>query len=173
VGVGGGLLSLGLTAQGQSLIWSKATVKYGVVEARIWGPGSGRVIPNWPAFWMTTSKGDWPTGGEIDIWEPIVGRPGIHLHYGHDPNHPTVDMHPAGDWTGWHTYAVNWQPNGMTFWWDGKAVGTITEGVDAALSPMWVILNHHPASPGAWAGTDGWPASVPAQVLVDYVRVWS
>jgi len=39
------------------------------VEARIYFPGNGSAIYNWPAFW--TDSHNWPKSGEIDIAEGL------------------------------------------------------------------------------------------------------
>ena len=62
---------------------------------------------------------------------------------------------------GWHTFGVDWQPGRLTFYYDGRRVGTHTRGVTG--SPHFLILNH---------GISGTRVKVPATLKVDYVRVW-
>lgn len=66
-----------------------------------------------------------------------------------------------GSWAGWHTFGSVWEPGKVTYYYDGRAVGTITKGITSA--PMYLILNLS-AAPG--------DAVVPAVMRVDYVRVW-
>ncbi|MEW1914909.1 glycoside hydrolase family 16 protein, partial [Kitasatospora sp. NPDC085895] len=47
----------------------KAQFTYGAFEARIYLPGSGGKISNWPAFW--TDGQSWPTDGEMDVMEGL------------------------------------------------------------------------------------------------------
>jgi beta-glucanase (GH16 family) len=136
----------------------KYAVSYGVMEARIYLPGSGSTIANWPAFWANGSDGA-PITGELDAME---GRHGVPSYHFHSPaGAPGGDV--AGDFTGWHTYAADWQPGVVTYYYDGKKVGQITSGITAG--PMYLILNYG-------IGTYGGPISTPATMQVDWVRVW-
>eukprot|EP00441_Pelagodinium_beii_P027089 CAMPEP_0197660802 /NCGR_PEP_ID=MMETSP1338-20131121/51068_1 /TAXON_ID=43686 ORGANISM="Pelagodinium beii, Strain RCC1491" /NCGR_SAMPLE_ID=MMETSP1338 /ASSEMBLY_ACC=CAM_ASM_000754 /LENGTH=402 /DNA_ID=CAMNT_0043238229 /DNA_START=90 /DNA_END=1295 /DNA_ORIENTATION=- len=103
----------------------KADWQYGRVEARALLP-SGR--GTWAAIWMLPSDnsyGTWPKSGEIDIME----------HVGYDPGnvHGTVHTgafnHMKSTQVGkvisavlpeWHTYAVEWTKEGISFIMDGQ-----------------------------------------------------
>ena len=140
----------------------KFSFTYGAIEARIYLPGSGGTIDNWPSFW--TDGQSWPTDGEMDIAEGLGGGASYHFHWG-TPSSPQQSGSPvAGDFTGWHTYAANWQPGRVDFYYDGARVGTITTGITS--SPMYIILNY------AVSQTFGGPIVTPATMKVDYVRVW-
>ena len=132
---------------------------YGYMEARMWTPGDS-TITDWPAFWA--SGKNWPQEGEIDVMEGLGGKPCWHFHYaGGDPGE-CVNMSNPG--TGWHTYAADWEPGMITYFYDGAEVGQITSGVTS--SPMYVALSlglSNVASP---------PITVPAIARIDYVRVW-
>lgn len=136
----------------------RAEFAYGAFEARIYTPASGSQIANWPAFW--TDGQNWPTDGEMDVMEGLGGSACYHFH---SPAGGPGGCAP-GNYTGWHTYGAEWKQGSVTYYYDGKQVGQITSGITSA--PMYLILNHgisshHPET-----------VVVPADMMVDYVRVW-
>jgi hypothetical protein len=58
------------------------------IEARMWCPGSGGLVYNWPSFWMTGIQAvngvgngySWPTSQELDVMEGLGGHPAAHWH---------------------------------------------------------------------------------------------
>jgi len=135
------------------------TFTYGVVQARIYLPGSGRTIYNWPAFWAD-GTGIWPRTGENDVMEGLAGSAAFHFLSGSGSPGGAA----PGRFTGWHTYAADWQPGMVTYYYDGARVGQITTGITA--SPMFIILDY------AVSRTMGGPTRVGSTMKVDYVRVW-
>lgn len=136
----------------------KAEFTYGAFEARIYSPASGTQIADWPAFW--TNGQNWPTDGEMDIFEGLSGRACYHFHS--DAGGPGRCA--SGDFTGWHTYGAEWTSDAVTFYYDGKQVGQITSGITS--KPMFLILNY------GISEEHGGPLVTPADMMVDYVRVW-
>jgi beta-glucanase (GH16 family) len=133
---------------------------YGFMEARIWLPGQGQVISNWPAFWSDGQN--WPVDGEIDVLEGLTGGQACwHLH---DLNGNPGGCAPGMYTGGWHTFAADWEPGSIRYYYDGQAVGTIHSGVTS--DPMYLIINY------ATSVQHGGPVEVPATMRVDYVRVW-
>ncbi|MGO9956541.1 MAG: family 16 glycosylhydrolase, partial [Solirubrobacteraceae bacterium] len=133
---------------------------YGAFEARVWTPGSGSTIADWPAFWADGQN--WPTDGEVDVLEGMQGKACYHFIYpGNNPGGCTTV---AGAAAGWHTYAADWEPGSITYYYDGTRVWQQSTGVTS--SPMYLILNLA-LSTGISA-----PDVAPAQMKVDYVRVW-
>lgn len=133
---------------------------YGAFEARIWVPGNGSTIADWPQFWSDGQS--WPADGEIDALEGLRGRACYHFHYsgGGRGGCSTV----AGAAGGWHTYAADWEPGSITYYYDGRQVWHTSTGVTSA--PMYLILSlgvSRVISP---------PDIAPATMQVDYVRVW-
>jgi beta-glucanase (GH16 family) len=71
----------------------------------------------------------------------------------------------SGTFTGgWHTFAADWEPGSITFYYDGVLIGNETSGITAA--PMYLVLN---LSVSSGLGSS---IVVPATMKVDYVRVW-
>jgi hypothetical protein len=166
VSVGGGVLTLTLSSSGTGALihttqaTGRATVAVGdVVEARIWFPGHGTTIYNWPAFWANDTD-NYPAGGENDIAE---GLGDLTVNY-HSPSGTHNQGSVPGVWSaGWHTYALWRQAGHCDVYWDGQLVKSYSTDDDAA--PEDIILNV-----GAGEGpTVTGPAGA---VKVDYVRVW-
>jgi beta-glucanase (GH16 family) len=128
---------------------------YGVMEARVYVPAAGTQIANWPAVW--TDGQSWPNDGEDDLMEGLGGQACWHFH---DPLGG-----PGGCSTtikaGWHTFASDWQPGSVTYYYDGVKVGSITTGITTA--PMYILLDNT-VSTGDTA--------TPGSMQVQYVRVW-
>jgi beta-glucanase (GH16 family) len=139
---------------------------YGYYESRIYSPGSNGTIYNWGGFWLTGAN--WPAGGEIDVFESFHGAAGWHFMY---PNGSTPvwqgGFQQGQDYTGWHIYAVDWEPGYIRYYYDGKLVGTSTRGI--LRSPMHLLLTY---STGPLNNVGG-PVSVPQTMKVDYVRAWT
>jgi beta-glucanase (GH16 family) len=172
VTVSGGALHLSLTGQpnrcgGRTRPYTSGMINtdgkfqftYGFMEARIYLPGSGGQILNWPAFWADGQN--WPRTGEIDVLEGLGGKACWHFI-----NRSAVRGNcTAGTfYNGWHTFGADWEARAITFYYDGRAVGTIRSGITHA--PMYLILNN------ATAHRYQIPVRVPADMRVAYVRVW-
>ncbi len=130
---------------------------YGYMEARIWMPGNGSVA-DWPGFWADGQS--WPTDGEIDVAEGLGGTVQGHFHFAGGTDGPIVG---PGNYTGgWHTFAADWEPGSITYYYDGIKIGTFTSGITSA--PMYLILD--------LALSNGPSVVAPATMKVAYVRVW-
>ncbi|MEV5983251.1 glycoside hydrolase family 16 protein [Streptomyces sp. NPDC052114] len=160
----------------------KFTQTYGHVEARMKVPrGQGM----WPAFWMLGADiGDvgWPNSGEIDIMENVGFEPGTVHGTLHGPGYSGSGgigagyTLPGGEAFAdkFHTFAVDWSPNKVTWSVDGNVYQTRTP---ADLNgnrwvfdkPFFLILNL--AVGGYWPGDPDGSTQFPQQLVVDYVRV--
>jgi beta-glucanase (GH16 family) len=132
---------------------------YGYMEARIWLPGSG-VLADWPAFWAHGFSSD-GTDGEIDVMEGLGGQACAHFH--------NMDSGPGtcvqGTFTGgWHTFAADWEPGSITYYYDGTKVWRATSGITS--EPMYLVLDL------AISAELSPPITLPATMSIDYVRVW-
>ncbi len=140
----------------------------------------------WPAFWLFPNSPEvpWPTGGEIDILENRGSQP--HLvssayHYNTVPNTSIVvydehsPLNPDGTPVNFHTtfndFTVEWEPDEMRFYVNGVNYHTITsDQVINFATPKNITLN---LAVGGFFGGDPDPSTpFPADLLVDYVRVW-
>ncbi|QFU90812.1 glycoside hydrolase family 16 protein [Amycolatopsis sp. YIM 10] len=158
----------------------KFTQAYGRFEARIkMSHGQGM----WPAFWMlgnNMGSVGWPEAGEIDIMENVGFEPSTVHGTLHGPGYSGAGGIGAGYSIGgrftdaFHTFAVDWAPNRITWSVDGNVYQTRTP---ADLNgnrwvfdhPFFMILNL--AVGGYWPGDPNSSTPFPNQLLVDYVRV--
>ncbi|MFU8873974.1 ricin-type beta-trefoil lectin domain protein [Micromonospora sp. SL4-19] len=158
------------------------TQAYGRFEARIKIP-RGQGI--WPAFWMLgndIATNPWPNSGEIDIMENIGREPStVHgsLHGpGYSGGNPLTGQTslPGGQALAdaFHTYAVDWAPDSITWYLDGVAYSRKTPA-DAGGNrwvfdhPFFMIMNV--AVGGNWPGSPDGSTVFPQTMVVDYVRV--
>lgn len=157
---------------------------YGRFEARIAIPtGTGL----WPAWWLLgpDDRYGWPDCGEIDVMEaPSSPATRGQIHQGtHSPSATStatvgVGVAPtAGDWAGFHTYTVAWEPGRVAFFIDAFPTGVVTRVDVESKGGVWVF-DDRPQAPilnlavGGWAGEpDGsWSSG---SMLVDRVRVYA
>ncbi len=161
--------------------------KYGRFEARLKVPvGAGL----WPAFWMLGAHFDrhsdddrnhWPFVGEIDIMEHIGREPDLILGTIHGPGYAgAVGLsrwnrrdYPIAD--DYHTYAVEWDYDGIRWFYDGELYYALTRDVTG--NREWVfdheffmILNL--AVGGQFPGPIALDLEFPVALYVDHVRVW-
>ena len=152
--------------------------EYGRIEARIKLP-FGQGI--WPAFWMLgtdITTVSWPQCGEIDIMENIGSTPSINYGSVHAPNYNVTAQYPLANGQklsdDFHTFAIQWSAQSVTFYVDGSSYQTITQS-DAGSSwvfntPFFIILNV--AVGGTFPGSPNATTQFPQDMLVDYVRVY-
>ena len=161
----------------------KIGFKYGRIEINAKMPSG---VGTWPAFWML--GGDlldgvpWPECGEIDIMEFRGDIPDQSTSAIHGPTTPQgsglgarfVSGPPLSD--GFHTYAIEWKKNSITFIVDGRVTGTYTSADTGSRGwvynqKFFLILNL--AMGGTYAGEYIDPALNQAQLHVDYIRFYS
>ena len=155
----------------------KFSFTYGLVEFRVWLPTtSNGQVADWPDIW--TDGQDWPTDGEIDVAEGLGGS--ICAHY-HGPTNNGAGTGagsgdtgcPPGTYTGgWHTFAADWEPGIVTYYYDGKDIGCLETSGSAcgpanetiAGAPMYLILS--------LGSNPDYTITAPTSLRIDYVRVW-
>ncbi len=155
--------------------------QYGRIEARLKVPSGAGF---WPAFWMLGSSFDganWPDCGEIDIMEYVGREPDLVIGTAHGPGYSGAlgisqwnrrEENIADDF---HTYAIDWTPGHIDWYYDGVKYHTVTRADVGDRTwvfdqPFFVILNL--AVGGTLGGMIGLDTAFPAQLQVDYVRVF-
>ena len=157
---------------------NKFSTLYGRIEARIKMPlGAGM----WPAFWMlgnNINTVSWPTCGEMDIMEHIDADSTIYgtMHWnvnGHVQYGQTTTISNPADY---HVYAIEWNANGIYWYVDNTlyVTGNIANNINntnAFHLPFFIILNL--AVGGSFPGSTVDESKLPANMYVDYVRVYT
>ncbi|EGX56165.1 secreted hydrolase [Streptomyces zinciresistens K42] len=157
----------------------KFTAQYGRVEARMKVPrGQGM----WPAFWMLGTPVDWPASGEIDIMENVGFEPSSVYGTIHGPGYSgsgSIGARytlPNGQAfaDGFHTFAVDWAPDSITWSVDGNVYQRRTPADLGGRQwvfnkPFFLILNL--AVGGFWPGDPDSSTVFPQQLVVDRVSV--
>ncbi|WP_157467680.1 glycoside hydrolase family 16 protein [Frankia sp. QA3] len=164
----------------------KASWKYGYFEFRARLPiGTGTL----PALWLLGPNGiyDWPRSGEIDVVEATANEPAtVHTNivgvdragnrweagwWGKEKNY----VYPGGVLSDrYHTYALDWGPNKLDFYFDGMRI----RHIEQKDTPVWlwnrdfyIIMD---IAVSAKLSPPLPPASAFPQALsVDYVRIYS
>jgi beta-glucanase (GH16 family) len=160
----------------------KVRFKYGRLEARIQMPAGGGV---WPAFWLLGSNivaKSWPTSGEIDVVELRGREPNRDIATAHGPGYSgangktNVALAPQSLAEGFHTYAIDWTANKITWSLDGKAFHTVTP---ATVKPNTYVFNQdfflilNVAMGGDFDGGLLDTSIQKAEMKVDYIRYYS
>ncbi|MFJ6656622.1 lectin [Streptomyces sp. NPDC091377] len=158
------------------------TAQYGHVEARLKVPrGQGM----WPAFWMLGNdlgQVGWPASGEIDVMENVGFEPATVHGTLHGPGYSgsggigAAYSLPGGQAfaDGFHTFAVDWAPDSITWSVDGTVYQRRTPADLGGRQwvfnkPFFLILNL--AVGGYWPGDPDGSTVFPQQLVVDHVSV--
>lgn len=171
VGVSGGSLVITATGETSGGIDDSFGQTYGRWEFRARtdrGRGFGSAILLWP-------DSEKVKDGEIDIAEvPAEQRDQAHfvLHSGEDAD--TLNgQHLVGDFSQWHTFAVDWLPDRITWYVDGRARFTVADRTRIPDTPMHLAIQLDQGPVKDWMPAPD--ATTPAQVRlqVDWVHVYS
>ena len=156
---------------------------YGRIEFRAKLPaGTGM----WPALWMlgtNFSSIGWPGCGEIDVAE-CFGNSGAWVQGSiHSGSYATQSYRFSGgdSVTNFHVYGLDWTTNSISWLVDGVTYGTQTNWASSAgkpfpfpfNQPFYLLMNL--AVGGTYVGnpsTNSINPSLPAEMLVDYIRVY-
>ncbi len=142
--------------------------QYGYVEASLAVPDGAGL---WPAFWMLPVTNE--SKPEIDIFE-VYADPGVvkmRLHWLDDAGERQRDgeeVEIADLYEGLHTIGLEWTPDRLRWFIDGTEVWRVDENVPQ--EPMYLVLNL--AVGGTAPGPPDDTTPFPAEVVVDWVRVW-
>jgi beta-glucanase (GH16 family) len=150
--------------------------RYGRWEVRFRadaGEGYDPIVLLWP-------KGTWPADGEIDAIEmPNGSRQGANefVHRGAQNQQVGGNKIPATvDFTKWHVITVDWLPDHITFWLDGRAVWTVKRPSGTGYNyvpstPFHLALQNDEGCDGACKANKTTPAKVTMQV--DWVKIFA
>jgi hypothetical protein len=132
----------------------------------------------WDAFWLEPDQ-QTPDPNHAGRWQELDAVE----HYGDNPTGVystihTTDVAPSGTWQdnfqvysqtsqagGYHTYGVDWEPDTITFYVDGQAVGSKPTPSDMH-SPMYFMANL------ATQNSQN-PADAPITSSIDYIRAYA
>jgi beta-glucanase (GH16 family) len=158
----------------------KKEFKYGTIEARAKLPLAKGL---WPAFWMlgaNISEVGWPLCGEIDILEYIGRKPKtifttLHFQDMHGENAYTKTTYLENIEDGFHVYAVNWSPEKIEFFVDGKLMYDYNPKIKNERNwpfnqPFYIILNT--AVGGNLGGNTIDDTLFPQEFIIDYIKVY-
>lgn len=124
------------------------------------------------AFWLLSTSGAWPP--EIDIAEVLANEPTMLATTAHtstlfsqEQGLTTV----SNMTTGFNTYAVDWEPNTITWYFNGQQVYQIATPADMH-QPMYIVVDTAAGTSGSWEGapTSG---SESGAMQINYVHVYS
>lgn len=149
--------------------------QYGYFEMRAKLP-KGKGL--WPAFWLLPVDKSWPP--EIDAMEAF-GEPNIRgeggitkIHYAsHERNKKCGGWVDIGtDITAdFHRYGVLWEPDKITYYFDGKAYGSCPGNKDAN-QPFYMLANLAVGGKTSWPGTPNPDNIWPVYMHIDYIRAY-
>lgn len=137
------------------------------------------------SLWLYPAKltyGAWPASGEIDIAEMFSQYPTLAIPYVHynnsfaDPD-ATNDNCVIGDPSQFHTYAVAWTPQSLTFIYDGTTClvdhwnAAVPQSDPEPFDKPFIICLTQALGIGTNAFEPG-TTPLPATTTVDWVRVW-
>jgi hypothetical protein len=118
------------------------------------------------AVWLLPTDNSWPP--EIDMLEVVGLDPTkFHMTSHGSSNDQLVWFHP-NDPTGWHTLGFLWTPDRMVWYLDGQEKKSIANYVTR--KNFYFLMSWEMAS--NWAGDPDGSTMWPAEVLVDYIRIY-
>jgi beta-glucanase (GH16 family) len=168
--------------------------QYGRFE---WRAALPQGVAFWPALWMLPENspyGGWPNSGEIDVMEnngSVSNQEGGTIHFGGANGNDvyfgqTYTFVTGNSVTNFHTYLVQWATNSIqwfvdghlyetqTNWWSNVGTSSSTYPYPAPFNqPFYMLMNL--AIGGNYLGnptTNSVNASLPGDMVVDYVRVY-
>lgn len=159
----------------------KVELRYGIFEMR------GRIVAKrglWPAWWSLGVTGEWPSSGEIDMFEYYRGRVhantavGTRRRWVAKWDSASVPVSSFGrNWDSkFHVWRMIWTNKQITLKLDGRTLNTTQldemlnpDGRSPFRQPHHMLLN---LAIGGAAGGDPSGTPFPSRFEVDYVRVF-
>lgn len=168
----------GIVRSGAVETRGKFQAGYGYYEASIAFPTAPGT---WGAFWMMCGNVlEGGRGVEIDVVETINNEQdecSCAMHWdGYGEHHKMLNSggkHGLGIYDGgFHTFALDRTPDGYTYYIDGREIWHVTPDLFPARPTKGYLWLSIEAADWAGAGTPECIRSLPAEMLVDYVRVY-
>jgi beta-glucanase (GH16 family) len=165
--------ALAIEARGDvsgGIAWFGEPTTYGRWEFRARadaGSGYGQAILLWP------DSDRWPEDGEVDVMEIIAPNRDelvVTVHYGADDQQESVTV--PGDFTQWHTYAVEWEPDHVTVLLDGERVFTTTNPAAVPDVPMHLAIQNDVGPLPGWIPARDAETPDVVGLHVDWVRLY-
>lgn len=144
--------------------------EYGLVEVSAKLPAGAGL---WPAIWLLPSDLGWPP--EIDIMEMLGNAPDViyaSTHSGANNDSSTLQAYVGDTTQSFHTYGLDWEPDHITWYFDGNAIRTVATPADMH-QPMYLLINLAVGGDGSWPGPPNSATQFPAQMSIDYVRIYA
>ena len=157
------ILTLASSSSGAVICTCNTSTDYmlpvgGYAEARVYFPGDGSSLYNWPAWWA--SGPNWPAAGEHDIAE-VLGGP-LTVNY-HSPSGSHNQGAVSGYWgDAYHVYGLYRKANSAEVYWDGKLVKSYSTDDNGAGESLILNIGYGSRALNGPAGA----------IKVDYVRAW-
>ena len=163
--------------------------RYGRIEFRAMVPEAQGL---WPAGWLlgnTVSTLGWPASGEQDVLERVNAAKTPDWNQGsvHGPGFTGTPIGTRYEFPAevtastWHTYGMIWTPEGISYYVDDPSRPyaafwpSSLNGMQGATWPFngpanFILLNL--AVGGQWPGSPDASTPFPAEMLIDYVRIY-
>lgn len=150
--------------------------KYGYFEIRCTLPSPN--YGNFPAFWLWSHTNRY---NEIDVFEHVIYKENYEHYKKHffasyfDSNaqHNYVSQYTLSDnespLTNFHTYAIEWFPNELISYFDGKVIGVVTN--DPKITDQYMNIDVNYALYKDVDVTDN--SQFPLEMKIDYVKVYN
>jgi len=144
---------------------------YGIFEIRARMP-KGRGL--WPCFWLLPVDGSWPP--EIDVLE-ILGHETTKLystvHTKASGTHTSsgIAVQVPDTSTGFHNYAVDWEEDKVTWYFDEAEIGSVQTPADMHKA-MYILANLGVGGSGSWSGSPDASTYFPAIYAIDWIHVY-
>lgn len=131
------------------------------------GIGYSAVLLLWP------DSDRWPTDGEVDFAEisaPNRDENNFTVHWGPDNSKDSTTL--LGDFSQWHDYAVEWEPDHLTIFVDGRPVYNTIDRAAIPHVPMHLAVQQDVIEDNKTAvGNAGVPVKV--TMHIDWVHMYS
>ncbi|MBM7518932.1 glycoside hydrolase family 16 protein [Nocardioides nitrophenolicus] len=162
---------------------SRFTQTYGRFEARLKMPDESGTPGSHSAFWLYPQDhtyGRWPGSGEIDVAEWFSARPANvypSVHYAGENNMQSTGFScpmPTSS-TEFHDYAVEWTPQVMRFYYDGRLCFTHSWTPAGLVAPEPFDQPFYLVFTQIWgSGWNARAAGMPdtSTLVVDWVKAW-